>query len=46
MTDRGMSFPSLIADMSVYEVREALFAQPIKKALSIDSIGFKALRLL
>ena len=46
MTDGGMSFPGSIADVSAREVREALFAQPVKKAPGVDGIGFKALRLL
>jgi hypothetical protein len=41
-----ISFPSSVADVGASEVREALFAQSVKKASGIDGIGFKALRLL
>lgn len=37
---------SLVADVSGRKVYRALFAKSIKKAPSIDSISFKALRLL
>ena len=46
MIDGEMSFPGSIAEVSAREVREALFAQSVKKAPGVDSIGFKALRLL
>ncbi|KAM0705433.1 hypothetical protein Q7P35_008223 [Cladosporium inversicolor] len=42
----NISFPSPAAEVSVREVREALFAQSVKKAPGVDGIGFKALRLL
>jgi hypothetical protein len=41
-----ISFPSSVADISAREVLEALLAQSVKKAPSIDGIGFKALRIL
>jgi hypothetical protein len=40
------AFPDSVADVSAREVREALFAQSVKKAPGVDGIGFKALRLL
>jgi hypothetical protein len=39
-------FLDSVADMSAREVREAMFAQSIKKAPGVDGIGFKAARLL
>ncbi|KAI7704569.1 hypothetical protein KC353_g13409 [Hortaea werneckii] len=38
--------PDSRAGVSVREVREALFAQSVKKAPGVDGIGFKAFRLL
>lgn len=46
MVDGEVSFPGSVADVSAREVREALFAQSVKKAPGVDGIGFKALRLL
>ena len=40
------AFPDSVADVSAKEIREALFAQSVKKAPGVDGIGFKALRLL
>ena len=40
------AFLDSVADVSAKEIREALFAQSVKKAPGVDSIGFKALRLL
>ena len=40
------AFPNPVADVSAKEIREALFAQSVKKAPGVDGIGFKALRLL
>ena len=40
------AFPDSVADVRAKEVREALFAQSVKKAPGVDGIGFKALRLL
>ena len=40
------AFPNSVADVSAKEIREALFAQSVKKAPGVDGIGFKALRLL
>lgn len=44
--DGVISFLGLVANVSAREVREALFAQSVKKAASVDGIGFEALRLL
>lgn len=46
MTGEEIEFPTSVADVRVREVREALFAKSVKKALGADGIGFKALRLL
>lgn len=41
-----ISFPDSNSGVSAKTVREALFAQSVKKAPGVDGIGFKALRLL
>jgi hypothetical protein len=46
MVDREVSSPASVADVSAREVHKALFTQFVKKAPSIDSTGFRALRLL
>ena len=40
------AFPDSVADVNAREVREALFAQSVRKAPGVDGISFKALRLL
>jgi hypothetical protein len=44
--DGETAFPDSVADVSTREVREALFDQSVKKAPGVDSIDFKAFRLL
>jgi hypothetical protein len=43
---RETAFLDSVADVNAREVREALFAQSVKKAPGVDGISFKALRLL
>lgn len=45
-TDEEIVIPNTTARVGAREVREALFAQSIKKAPGIDKLGFRALRLL
>ena len=45
-TDDETSIPNTTARFGAREVKDALFAQSVKKALGIDKLGFRALRLL